>query len=252
MKHWQRLVLYIVLVTLAIVFGFKFQRHYARFMNEQFAGDKADLADTRLPTTNRVPSFQTDFPTLLKLGGVFVLSAIGAGLLFAHDVSVYIASKTHKALYNEEGEGIKNPEWEIAEEEWGRGNFLEAIRLMREYLVKNPREQWAALRIAEIYEKDLNNYLAAALEYEEVLKHKLSPERWGWAAIHLANLYSGKLEKPDQAVGWLRRIVTEYGHTAAAKKARERLGLVDMAEEGQPQAKTSDAGLPPGFSPRSR
>ena len=34
---------------------------------------------------------------------------------------------------------------------------------MREYLKKNPREQHAALRIAEIYEKDLQNNLAAAL-----------------------------------------------------------------------------------------
>ena len=56
---------------------------------------------------------------------------------------------------------------------------------MREYLLKNPREQHVSLRIAEIYEKDLANPLAAALEYEEVLKQKLPAERWGWAAIHL-------------------------------------------------------------------
>ena len=40
----------------------------------------------------------------------------------------------------------------------------------REYLNKHPREQYVALRIAEIYEENLNNPLAAALEYEEVLK----------------------------------------------------------------------------------
>src|SRR2546429_1455339 len=45
------------------------------------------------------------------------------------------------------------------------GNFLEAIQLMRDYLKQNPREQHVALRIAEIYEKDLQNFLAAALEY---------------------------------------------------------------------------------------
>ena len=60
---------------------------------------------------------------------------------------------------------------------------------MRDYYNKNPREVHVALRIAEIYEKDLNNHLAAALEYEEVLKKKLPAERWGWAAIHLVNLY---------------------------------------------------------------
>ena len=77
------------------------------------------------------------------------------------------------------------------------------------------------------YEKDLNNPLAAALEYEEVLKHKLSPERWGWAAIHLANIYSGKLGKPDQAVALLRRIEAECGDTPPAEKARQRLALYD-------------------------
>src|SRR6266540_2284702 len=94
---------------------------------------------------------------------------------------------------------------------WADGHHLEAIRLMREYLQKNPREQHVALRIAEIYEKDLQNYLAAALEYEEVLKHKLPPERWGWAAVHLCNLYTSKLNHSDKAIILLQRIVTEYG-----------------------------------------
>jgi len=117
-----------------------------------------------------------------------------------------------------------------------------------------------ALRIDEIYEKDLGNYLAAALEYEEILKKKLSAERWGWAAIHLANLYSGKLKKSQQAVDLLQRIVAEYGQTAAAKKARERLlaegiALPELPEEQsappeEPLASpaTPQSNLPPGFT----
>ncbi len=101
--------------------------------------------------------------------------------------------------------------------------------MLRDYLKKNPRELHAALRIAEIYEKDLKNYLAAALEYEEVLKHKLPPERWGWAAIHLCNLYS-KLNHQDKTLNLLHRIVNEYPKTAAAKKARTRLGLAEPEE----------------------
>jgi tetratricopeptide (TPR) repeat protein len=101
---------------------------------------------------------------------------------------------------------------------------------MRGFLKQNPREIYAALRIAEIYEKDLRNYLAAALEYEEVLKNKLQPERWGWAAIHLCNLYS-KLGQQPKAAALLRRIVEEYPRTAAAKKARARLGMEELVEE---------------------
>jgi len=148
------------------------------------------------------------------------------GLMLAHDVSHFIGGRALKVLYNDEGEGIADPEYEIAEQTWADGNHLEAIGLLRAYLAKNPKELHAALRIAEIYEKDLSNHLAAALEYEEVLKCKLKPERWGWAAIHLCNLYY-KLNQPEKAVALLHRIDSEYGETAAAEKARKRLAMVE-------------------------
>ena len=133
---------------------------------------------------------------------------------------------------------------------------LERKKQRREYLKKNPREQHVALRIAEIYEKDLLNPLAAALEYEEVLKHKLAPERWGWAAIHLCNLYS-KLNHQDKVIALLRRIDAEYGNTAAAEKARKRLedlGVplqeeIPLEEPGALQPPPSSGPqLPPGFT----
>ena len=141
------------------------------------------------------------------------------------------------------------------EQEWANGNHLEAVNLMREYLKKNPREQHVALRIAEIYEKDLGNPLAAALEYEEVLKTNLPAERWGWAAIHLCNLYS-KLNQHDKSVALLRRIDSEFHETAAAEKARKRLEELGLATaEPEPEqevapepAPTSGPKLPPGFT----
>src|SRR5204863_5507834 len=111
------------------------------------------------------------------------------------------------------------PEYEEALNALHRGQYLAAIQMLREFLQKNPQAQYAALEIAEIYEKNLNNNLAAALEYEEVLKKKLPAERWGWAAIHLCNLYS-KMDKPDKTMALLHRIMDEHGETAAAKKAR--------------------------------
>lgn len=183
-------------------------------------------------------------------------SLIGIGLLVAHDVSHYVANRTHKALYNEEGGDFTDPVYDQAEQAWANGEHLEAIRMMREYLAENPREIHVAFRIAEIYEKDLANNLAAALEYEEILKAKLSGERWGWAAIHLCNLYN-RMNQPDKAEALLQRIVADYGATAAARKARERLGLPEDAEvttAGEvaeaPPAETSH--LPPGFRPKKR
>jgi hypothetical protein len=130
--------------------------------------------------------------------------------------------------------------------------------MMREYLDKNPSEQYAAIRIAEIYEKDLHNYVAASLELEEVLGKRLSREKWGWTAIHLANLYSGKMNQPERAVAWLERIIRDYSDTAAAKKARVRLGVPEgqslPAEQREPEAgsESTDANLPKGFTSKKR
>ncbi|MDB6036440.1 MAG: hypothetical protein JWM99_281 [Verrucomicrobiales bacterium] len=199
--------------------------------------------------------------------GLVILSALGLGTLTAYDISQFMGNKALKVVYNDNLEGMKDPEYDEAEAEWTNGNHLEAIRMMRGYLNKNPREQHVALRIAEIYEKDLNNYLAAALEYEEVLTKKLTPERWGWAAIHLCNLYF-KLDQEDKAVALLKRIDTEYGQTAAAEKARKRLEQMNIptsadaaaeaaaaevaAAETSPPVEEKGPKLPPGFTLKKR
>lgn len=194
--------------------------------------------------------------------GSFILSVIALGGLIAWDVSNFMGNRTLKVLYNDDAVGQKDPEYDEAEKIWANGQHLEAVRLMREYYNKNPREVHVALRIAEIYEKDLNNHLAAALEYEEVLKKKLPAERWGWAAIHLCNLYF-KLGQEMKGYALLQRIVKEYGETQAADKARKRLKEVDpnlLAEAEPPAPATPTAAapepedpksnLPPGFRPK--
>ncbi len=190
---------------------------------------------------------------VMAYGGVAFLCVVGLGLLIARDFSHFAARQVERFIFNDNLEETKDPEYEEAEQVWANGNHLEAVRLMREYLDRHPREQYVALRIAEIYEKDLNNPLAAALEYEEILKKKLPPERWGWAAIHLANLYSGKLDKPQPATALLERIIHDYGQTAAAKKARERLGIPESSPEAASPPKPEDtppSNLPPGFRPK--
>jgi TolA-binding protein len=195
------------------------------------------------------------------VAGFFAL--IGLSVLIGYDVSRYFANRFEDLIFNDDLKGVHNPDYEEAEEAWKRGDFLDAIQLMRDYYKRNPREAHVALRIAEIYEENLGNYLAAALEYEEVLKKRLPAERWGWAAIHLANLYSGKLNKSDSATKLLHRIANEYGQTAAAKKARERLGIpeplptFDTTPATSASASSSEAGapeppsnLPPGFRPK--
>lgn len=208
----------------------------------------------------------SDRGSMIGYLAAFVGSIIGLGILIAFDVTHYMGDRAVDFLFNDEGEGMRDPEYEKAEQVWANGQHLEAIQMMRDYLKRNPRQLHVALRIAEIYEKDLNNYLAATLEYEEVLKHKLPAERWGWSAIHLCNLYS-RLGQPEKTLALMRRIVDEYPQTAAAKKARTRLGLNEIEteaasaaeEEGEPEKPAAPAppetpeppsNLPPGFRPK--
>ncbi|HTD65723.1 MAG TPA: hypothetical protein VK846_04225, partial [Candidatus Limnocylindria bacterium] len=157
---------------------------------------------------------QRSYSKMISYTLLCAVGFVGFAFLLARDVSLLLAHKAEQALFSDDGAPV-DPEYEQAEELWKDGKYLEALNGMREYLNKHPREQYVALRIAEIYEQNLNNPIAAALEYEELLKKNLPAERWGWAAIHLANIYSGKLNQPDKAVALLHRIDSEYGHTSA-------------------------------------
>ncbi len=220
-------------------------------------GTNAVIAKTtsaKPPKTGAQPPAGDRSSFLAGWGFLALLSLVALGLLAGHDVSQYLAQRVHRELFSDEGEVAGDPLYDQGEQLWANGEHLEAIRLMREYLQANPRRLHVSLRIAEIYEKDLNNPLAAALEYEEVLQHKFDPERWGWAAIHLCNLYN-RLNQPQKTESLLLRVVSEHPETGAAKKARERLGLPeDDAGAGGEAGAGPEAGgpgkLPPGFKPK--
>jgi tetratricopeptide (TPR) repeat protein len=189
--------------------------------------------------------------------GLFIASLLAVAGLGAWDFSQYLGERAERAMMAADFEIPTDPDYEAAEAEWAKGNHLDAINLMRGYLGRNPNEQHVAIRIAEIYEKDLHNFLAAALELEEVLTKKLPREKWGWTAIRLANLYSGKLNQPPKALAWLERIVADYPDTGAAKKARQRLGIPEPetavgepAVTPEPAVETPPPDEPPSNLPK--
>ena len=187
-------------------------------------------------------------------GFIAVLSILALALLVAHDVSQYFSQRFHTLILEGSDQAATDETYEEAEKAWARGEYLEAIRLLREYLQKHPRRIYAKFRIAEIYEKDLNNPLAAALEYEEILQYKFDPDHWGWAAIHLCNLYN-RTGQTEKAVELLRKIVREYGQTPAAEKARKRLQMLGEKfgpQEASTEEEESPTGLklPRGFRPK--
>ncbi len=186
-----KIVLYVVLLLVAGGFGYGCHQDYSKIMNPSSgaAGPATEPGSVSSPKDYSINQHGADLGRMMTLGAVFFMAVVGLSLLLAGDISRWFARGTEKFLFNDDAEGMRDPEYEQAETRWANGEYLEAIQRMRDYLKKHPRQQHVALRIAEIYEADLQNYLAAALEYEEVLKKKLPSERWGWAAIHLCNLY---------------------------------------------------------------
>lgn len=299
-----KLGVYAVLLLMAAGFGWGFHASYSVVTKESAAaanGTEAEAGETpsttetptNLASSNAVaggsnqvapqtnaaaapnPPAHTAKGRSVGFLAALVVSIIALGLLLAYDATQFFGNVAVDALLDVAEEGSRDPDYEKAEQVWVKGDHLEAIQMLRDFLKKNPRAQYAALRIAEIYEKDLGNYLAAALEYEEVLKKKLPPERWAWAAIHLCNLYS-KLGQQDKLRALLQRVADEYPKTAAAKKARARLGLPEpepeqivkagpagdpgeaLAESEEEEAPAPSAAapeppksnLPPGFRPK--
>lgn len=230
-----RVVIYTVLTCIACVLGSFAFKSYSRLMQTTTDIDDAKLGTTGTHTT----SSSGHFSRIVFFGGAFFVTILGMGLMIGHDVSDLVGHKFGKLLFNDEGETIKKTGYELAEEVWVNGDHIAAIQQMREYLQENPKEQHVAIRIAEIYEKDLKNDLAAVLEYEEVLKQKLPDEQWGWCGIHLCNLYT-RLGQRDKCNALLNRIADEYSATPAAEKARKRLELNEAENELQ-SSSASDA-----------
>ncbi len=263
-KQLIRIGAYLALGLGLLIFGGLFLGEYSE--KREYSRQLREAQQNEDGPRNLPPAPENHFALYLAL-------SLGCGLglagMIAREAANYFGQTTLDFVFNDDLEGMRSPEYEAAENEWNNGRYLEAIKMLRAYYEKHPREVYVAIRIAEIYETNLRNHLAAALEYEEILKKPLPAERWGWAAIHLVNLYSGKLNKPDQAMALLQRIANEYSQTAAAKKARVRLGLpeelpatpapakaaepakVEEEEVDEPAEPAMENHLPSGFSPRA-
>jgi len=147
-------------------------------------------------------------------------------LLVARDVSTLAGERVGGNYLTKSDKSRKADMYEEAESIWANGAYVDAINSFREYLRVFPGEYHVHKRIAEIYEKDLASFRAAAMEYEEMLEMDIPSARWGWVAIHLCNLYSGKLDETDRALALLQRVADECGDTPPAEKARERLAKI--------------------------
>lgn len=172
---------------------------------------------------------------------LLLLSLIVLGLLCAFDIRAFVRSRAEGWMLQASSPTEPVPELEEAQKVRAAGQPLDAIRLLREYLEANPYEVHVMSRIAEIYRYDLKNDLAAALEYEEMLKRKLPDDQWAWSALHLAKLY-GRLNELEKSVALLERLDDGYGHTIAGRRAKKALEQVRNPETLPSADDDSEAG----------
>jgi len=160
-------------------------------------------------------------------GIAFAVLLVVSGFGFAHHAGDFLRFDLGQKVETVEEITSERELYEKAEYLVLKGKHLEAIELLRKVLEMDPNHFEAQLRIAEIYDRNLENYQVAVGEYELALKHDFNPERWSWAAVRLCNLYSGKMGDTNRAIRLMREIADKYPHTGGAAKVRKRLAMVD-------------------------
>src|SRR5690242_16565536 len=68
----------------------------------------------------------------------FLLVVVALGLIGAYDIVHFMGDRTEELLFTDAEEESQDPEYLQAEQVRADGDPLEAIRLLREYVQKNP------------------------------------------------------------------------------------------------------------------
>lgn len=186
-----------------------------------------DAEETATNRTNR--RVGRNYFRLLGYTIGFAAALLVLGLIAAQDFGHLLKFRLGKEVSYVDARFERNAQYERAEHLALKGDHAGAIRLLQAIVAKHPGHTHSVLRIAELYDKELQDYPRAALHYEEVLKLKLPPEQWGWAAIRLSNIYSGKLQQPKAALALIHRLAAEHPGTAAGAKALKRLAKISKA-----------------------
>ena len=159
----------------------------------------------------------------------FAAAVLVLGFVVAQDFGHLLKFRLGKEVSYVDARSERNAHAERAEQLALKGDHLGAIQVLQAVLKQHPQHLHSALRIAELYDKELHDFPRAALHYEAALTLKFPPEQWGWIAIRLANLYSGPLKQPLPALALIRRLAAEQPGTKAGAKALQRLARIANA-----------------------
>jgi len=111
--------------------------------------------------------------SVLLFFACYLISGGWLAVLASWDITQFAAWPFQRFLFGGGVAQIVDPCLGKAAQIRKRPQPLDAIRELREGLSERPHDWRIAARIAEIYTHDLNNLLAAALEYEALLARHL-------------------------------------------------------------------------------
>lgn len=163
----------------------------------------------------------------LKYISLFLLASIAFAFLFAWDFCRLLADRGVDTLFDMNGRPEQAAAFHKAELIRRQGVPYEAIEFLRDHLHTHRRDTHAGLLIEEIYEQDLCNPLAAALEYEEMLTWRIPKERWAKLTVRAAAIYARDLGRTDRCVELMREVIAKCPGTPSAASAAKRIALND-------------------------
>lgn len=155
------------------------------------------------------------------LGGL--LGGVGVGLLswFGIIGISRVAGASFSAFIQPQGTYEETFSYE--ESLLARGNYAEAIASFERHAAEGTGGPTVLLRAADLNAKHGNPNRASEL-YRDVQKlPKVSPADHMYATNRLIDLYMGPLPNADAAVSELRRLITTYPSSDAARHARTAL-----------------------------
>lgn len=180
-----------------------------------------------LRTIRKNKSVSRHYVRLIGNGVVFAILFVITGFSFAHQAGDFLRFDLGKKIDYVDEVTSDAELYEKAEYQILKGKHVAGIELLRTVLANDPNHFEAQLRIAEVYDKNLENYEVAATEYVAALKHEFHPERWSWAAVRLCNIYSGKLGDSNSAIRVMRQLVDKHPLSGGAAKVKKRLDMID-------------------------
>lgn len=159
------------------------------------------------------------FATYLLAGGVLAV-------FLAWDVAQFLGAQAGRLFWSGGRLPSLTPTWWRSERLRKEGNAAEAIRILRDAYSAHPRQWQLAMRIAEIYQHDLNNPLAAGLEYQSLLASRLPKNARAEILLRLAACHLLRHQTEDALACW-QQVMSEFPDTAAARKAARRLARIE-------------------------